>query len=84
MAEIVDALHEADVLNNSTGNLPIRAIEKLVAERDAARAEVEAAAESAFRYCYAMLDDFGHQPADPIITKAWEDYRDYQRTRGTR
>lgn len=34
-SEIKDALMDAGVLNNETGNLPIRAIEKLVEQRDA-------------------------------------------------
>ena len=42
MQEIRDALREADVLNNETGNLPLKAIEKLVAERDALQAKVDA------------------------------------------
>ena len=36
MQEIRDALIEAGVLNNDTGNLPLNAIRKLTAERDAA------------------------------------------------
>jgi hypothetical protein len=35
--EIKDALYEAGVLDNSTGNMPLRAIHKLIAERDAFR-----------------------------------------------
>lgn len=39
MQEIRGALTEAGVLDNSTGNLPLNAIRKLVEQRDAARKE---------------------------------------------
>lgn len=39
-SEIKDALMDAGVLNNETGNLPIRAIAKLVEQRDALRSRL--------------------------------------------
>ena len=41
MDEIREALRDADVLDNSTGNLPLNAIRKLVAQRDEARMDAE-------------------------------------------
>ena len=41
MDEIREALRDADVLDNSTGNLPLNAIKKLVTQRDEARRELE-------------------------------------------
>lgn len=35
--EIKDALEDADVLNNETGNLPLRAVKLLIEQRDALR-----------------------------------------------
>lgn len=40
-AEIKEALQEAGVLNNETGNLPLRAIQKLVQQRGDAKEESE-------------------------------------------
>ena len=42
-AEITQALIDADVLGNSTGNKPLNAIKRLADERDALLARVEAA-----------------------------------------
>ena len=42
--EICDVLREADVLNNETGNLPIRAIAKLVERASAAQSQAAAMA----------------------------------------
>ena len=41
MDEIREALRDADVLDNSTGNLPLNAIKKLVTQRDEARSDAE-------------------------------------------
>lgn len=38
MDEIKEALEDAEVLNNDTGNLPLRAVKKLAAERGALKA----------------------------------------------
>lgn len=49
-SEIKDALMDAGVLNNETGNLPIRAIAKLVEQRDALRSRLAEAERDAVRY----------------------------------
>ena len=41
MDEIREMLRDADVLDNSTGNLPSNAIKKLVMQRDEAQKEIE-------------------------------------------
>ena len=41
MVEIHEVLQEADVLNNSTGNLAVNAVRQLAQERDAAMADAE-------------------------------------------
>lgn len=48
-SEIKDALMDAGVLNNETGNLPIRAIAKLVEQRDALRSRLAGAERDAER-----------------------------------
>ena len=48
-AEITQALIDADVLGNSTGNKPLNAIKRLADERDALLARVEAAEKNAGR-----------------------------------
>ena len=59
-SEIKDALMDAGVLNNETGNLPIRAIAKLVEQRDALRsrlAEAERERDEAVELLRESRDD---------------------------
>lgn len=53
--EIKEALREADVLDNSVGNLPINAIKRLANERNALRVDAERY-ESLLKRCVTALE----------------------------
>jgi hypothetical protein len=74
--EIKDALREAGVLDNSTGNLPLNAINKLIQQRDAALAPPAAPAQE-LTITDAMLDagmtaldkQYHAEPLDDAVAK---------------
>ncbi len=57
--ELSDALKDAGVLNNDTGNIASRALAKLIEQRDAQAAEVEALREDAEKF-RALKAKVGH------------------------
>lgn len=77
-SEIKDALMDAGVLNNETGNLPIRAIAKLVEQRDALRSRL-AEAEALLRKWQAYADNESDMPleeTDAFLTAASTTHRE--------
>lgn len=66
-SEIKDALMDAGVLNNETGNLPIRAIAKLVEQRDALRSRLA----EARCVCDEQATDAGLWFVAEMVTEAY-------------